>query len=154
MYSESGRRSRTHPHFGPSVFFCLTTHSFSDGTLLEVVRTSNPEIFSLLSWIAKVWKVSEQIQQHGERFAPIRIDPRVSRALRFPRGVVPAEKTRDLFNATHRLFSSHLHQPESCTTQLFAIVFASWLFDRPPQARGRPHPRGALKQPNRRAGNR
>lgn len=78
--------------------------------------------------------MSEQIQRGGERYAPIQIDPRVSRVLRFPRGVAPPEKTRDLFNSTHSLFSSHLDQPESCITQPVATVFASWLFDRLPMA--------------------
>jgi len=114
--------------------FVASTRSFPDGTLLDLVCPANPEIFSLLSWRGKILQVSEETRQEGELYAPIKIDPRVSRALRFPRGVAPPEKTRDLFNATHSLFSSHLDQPDYCITQLVATVFASWLFDRLPMA--------------------
>jgi hypothetical protein len=117
-----------------AINFVASTRSFPDGTLFELVRTANSEIFNLLSWRGKVLKVSDQIQRHGERYAPIQIDPCVSRVLRLPRGVAPPEKTQDLFNATHSLFSRHLDQPECCITQLVAIVFASWLFDRLPMA--------------------
>jgi hypothetical protein len=114
--------------------FVASTHSFSDGALLELVRTADPEKFNLLSWKGKVLQVAERVRYAGKLYAPIQIDPRVSRAMRFPKSVARPEKTRDLFNPTYSLLSSYLDQSESCITQLVATVFASWLFDCLPMA--------------------
>ena len=59
--------------------------------------------------------------------APSRMDPSISRTLRLPTRIAPAETTAQLFDDVHDLLSSHLGQLEPCTTRIVSAVFASWM---------------------------
>ncbi|MFY9529754.1 MAG: hypothetical protein WBC04_21760 [Candidatus Acidiferrales bacterium] len=102
--------------------------TFRDGSVIELIRNaSDPETLELLLWDGHIVKAGPRVDHVGREYAPVRIEPSVSRALCLPTRVAPTETTRELFEATENLLTRYLDQPKPAITKLVSGVFASWL---------------------------
>jgi hypothetical protein len=99
---------------------------FPNKSAIELVRTASHKL-SLIRWHGEVLNQGPQVTHLGQQYAPIPIDPSISRALRLPTGLAPAETTREIFEATERLLETNLHHPESLLTKLVVVVFSTWI---------------------------
>jgi hypothetical protein len=99
---------------------------FPNKSAIELVRTASHKL-NLIRWVGEVVDEGPNVNHFGQRYSPIPIDPSMSRALRLPTGVAPAETTRELFDATKRLLKTNLYHSESSLTKLVVVVFSTWI---------------------------
>jgi hypothetical protein len=98
---------------------------FRDGSSLELIRIPNGEL-SLLTWNGKSSKTAAQFVQHGETFAPLRIDPTILHWLQLPSKTAEYGSTRKLFTEISDLISRT--QADDCVVKMasFAVI-ATWM---------------------------
>ncbi|HXQ97691.1 MAG TPA: hypothetical protein VN774_04535, partial [Candidatus Limnocylindrales bacterium] len=77
---------------------------FSDGSILELVRSLNGEV-NLLSWNGKVAKIAGQFVRQDAIFVPMRVDPAILRSLHLPSNIAGYGSTRKLFTEISGLIS-------------------------------------------------
>lgn len=101
---------------------------FADGTAIEILRDpANPDEFALVRSQEGILDRKTNLSHAGRVYVPIRVERSVSKAVRFPARVAPAESTKKLFTDTHVLLRRYLAQLDQCITALVFTIFASWM---------------------------
>ena len=101
---------------------------FPDGTAIELLRDpSSKDQLTLVLCRNGTLDIKSEIRYANRAYAPVRVDPSVAKAVRFPTRVARPESTRKLFTAVHSLLASHLGQLDPCITAIVFAIFASWL---------------------------
>ncbi len=99
---------------------------FSDGSVLELIHGPNCEL-NLLSWDGKSAKMAAQFVRGDETFVPLRVDPAILRAMRFPSNIAKYGSTRKLFTEISGLISQATQAGDGVVLPLTFSVFATWL---------------------------
>ncbi len=107
--------------------------AFSDGSVLELIQGPNCEL-NLLSWDGESAKTAGQFVRGDETFVPLRVDPAILRAMRFPRNIAKYGSTRKLFTEISGLISQATQAGDGVVLPLTFSVFATWLADGLPVA--------------------
>jgi hypothetical protein len=102
--------------------------NFPDGTIFELLRDpKRSETLNILIWRKRVIAVGAHAHHCGQQYVPVRLNPTVLNAVRFPTHVGKRENTERLFWDTHAILAKYLDQPQPCTDSLVFCVFCSWL---------------------------
>jgi hypothetical protein len=104
-----------------------TGQIFSDGTVIELMRSVNNQGTVLVRWKNEHFETADRVEHLGAIYSAAPIAPSIARALRLPVRIGPPETTEVLFGDLHAFFTSHSGQLDSCVTPLVFAVFASWL---------------------------